>query len=308
MPLLTDIPFDDPRLGPYRNLKDHELARDGDRFLAEGLYIVQRLLASDHPVDSLLVARRRLPEIVHLLHARPEAPVYVLDDPALSRIVGFKFHTGVLAVGRRPPPTSIQQLLLRLPDLSALGPRSSSVLLVCPKVINTDNLGSILRIAAALGALGLLLGPRSCDPYFRRCVRVSMGAVFHLPIHRSDDLKRDLDLLTRLHRFTTLATVVDPDATPLHRFTPTPQNESPTLDGTPSCGGVAPPRSSAPPSPPRFALLLGPEDTGLEPFWVELCHHRLTIPMHQGMDSLNIATAAAVFLHHLLHLPPSRER
>src|SRR5689334_23076044 len=104
MPPIPVPSLDDPRLAPYRNLKDRELAREGERFIAEGEHVVRRLLESDYPVESLLLARRRADEVAPL--AAPGVPVYVVDDPLVHEIVGFKFHSGVMGVGRRKAPMS----------------------------------------------------------------------------------------------------------------------------------------------------------------------------------------------------------
>src|SRR3954469_14216124 len=93
--------LDDPRVGDYRNLKDRELARDGGKFVAEGEMVVRRLLASALPTDSLLVSQRRAEEFAAV--APPELPVYMAaDDAVVQAILGFKYHSGVIAVGRRP--------------------------------------------------------------------------------------------------------------------------------------------------------------------------------------------------------------
>src|SRR5436190_13973002 len=103
--------LDDPRIADYRNLKDRELARDGGKFIAEGEFVVQRLLASDFPVESVLLAERRLDEIAPII--RGEVPVYVAPAEVLSSIIGFKFHSGMLACGRRKPAATLEQMLNR---------------------------------------------------------------------------------------------------------------------------------------------------------------------------------------------------
>ena len=263
---MTHVPsLDDPRLAPYRSLKDRELARDGDRFVAEGEHVVRRLLASDYPVDSVLLARRRADEIAPLARAaKPDAPVYVVDDPLVHQVVGFKFHSGVIAVGRRKPPVTLDDFM------AAAHTRRRLTLVVLPDVANTDNLGALVRISAALGADALVLGQHCCDPFWRQAVRVSMGTVFSLPLLRSNDLLTDLRALRERWGVELTAAVVDDDAQPLaasHRRE-------------------------------KLALLFGNEAQGLGADYVRACDRRVTIPMHLGTDSLNVAVAAAVFLYH----------
>jgi tRNA G18 (ribose-2'-O)-methylase SpoU len=262
MPLLPVPSLDDPRLAPYRNLKDRELAREGDRFIAEGEHVVRRLLESDFPVESLLLARRRAEEVAPL--APPGVPVYVADDPLVHQIVGFKFHSGVMAVGRRKPRVSLDSFVVTASD------RARLTLVVLPDIANTENLGSLVRISAAFGADAVVLGPHCCDPFWRQSVRVSMGAVFSLPLLRCDDLPRDLRALREKLGLELVAAVTDDDAQPL----------------------------AASPRPGRLALLFGNEAQGLSRDVVAQCDRRVTIPMKLGTDSLNVAVAAGIFLYH----------
>lgn len=259
--LAIDAP-DDPRIAPYLNLRDRELAVCGDLFIAEGEHLVRRLLASTISPVSILVTTRKVDEIAPL--APPHCPVYVASDAVIRGILGFKFHSGVIACATRPANPPLESLL---PAGDA-----HATLVVCPETHNTENLGSLIRIAAALGAQGMLVGERSCDPFFRRVVRVSMGAVFTLPIVRSADLVRDLEELRR-RGFELIATVVDDDG-------------AERLDEQTRRG-------------PRAAILFGSESQGLSRQWVSLCDRRLTIPMHLGNDSLNVAVAAGIILWRL---------
>jgi tRNA G18 (ribose-2'-O)-methylase SpoU len=145
-----------------------------------------------------------------------------------------------------------------------------TTLLICPEIEKTDNLGALIRIAAAFGVHAMILGERCCDPFFRQSVRVSMGAAFVLPIVRTDDLARDLQRLRADYNVELLATVLDTGAEELQH--------------------VIPPR--------KMGLLLGNEAQGIGPEYLKLCDRRVTIPMKLGTDSLNVAVAAGVFLYH----------
>ena len=252
--------LDDPRLACYRNLKDRQLAAQGRLFIAEGEFIVRRLIASGWGVDSLLASPRLLAELEPLLD--PAVPVYVAPDDLLTRIVGFSFHLGVLGCGRRPAWPTLEQ--------AAAGWGPEATVLTLPEITNGENLGALLRVAAGFGVSSVILGPRCCDPLYRLCVRVSMGTVFSLPIVRSSDLEADCLILRDRHGFELAAAVLDGDAIPLRQFQ----------------------------RPARLSLLLGNEAQGLAPQHVALCRHRLTIPMKLGTDSLNVAVAA-VFLYHV---------
>jgi tRNA G18 (ribose-2'-O)-methylase SpoU len=260
MPLVPVASIDDPRLACYRELSQSNLTRQSGLFIAEGQKVVERLLASDFEVASLLAepvfAERYRPQVA------ADVPIYVASRELLQATIGFKFHRGVLAAGRRKAP------LACAPLLAALHPPRAT-LLVCPDVQDPTNLGSIVRSAAAFGAAGLVLGRHCADPFSRRVLRVSMGAALALPIVESNDLAADLPRLADA-QFELVAAVLDPTAEPL----------------------ASSPRSQ------RLAILLGSEGHGLGEEWLALSHRRVTIPMQLGIDSLNVAIAAAVLLYH----------
>jgi tRNA G18 (ribose-2'-O)-methylase SpoU len=140
---------------------------------------------------------------------------------------------------------------------------------VCPDIHNVDNIGSLIRISAGFGVDAMILGERCHDPFFRQSVRVSMGAVFKLPIVQSIDIHADLQTL-KSAGIQLVATVLDEDAEPL----------------------VSATRAD------RVAILFGNEAQGIERSLIDLCDRRVTIPMKLGTDSLNVSVAAGIFLYH----------
>jgi len=252
--------LDDPRVLAYRNLKDGDLARDGRWFIAEGERVVRRLLASDYVAESVLVSDRRADEIVPLV---PQGTaVYVVPAKVADAIVGFKFHSGVIACGRRPARRTLAEVAPRWAE--------AATLLVLPHTTSALNLGALLRIAAAFGVDAVILGEHTCDPFYRQSVRVSMGTIFRLTLVESRDLAADLGELAGRWEVEPAAAVLDDAAEPL----------------------------AAAARPRRLAILLGNEDLGLAPEYLALCRRRITIPMKLGTDSLNVAVAAAVMLFH----------
>jgi tRNA G18 (ribose-2'-O)-methylase SpoU len=251
--------FDDPRIAAFRNLKDRDLARDGGRFIAESEQVVRRLLASDFTTESVLMAQRRAAEILPIV---PEnVPVLVVPDEMMQQVVGFKFHSGVLACGRRKSPGALSQIMDCLPKRATI--------MICPEIANTENLGSLIRVAAGFGADAMILGERSCDPFYRQSIRVSMGTVFSLNLLQSQDLLGDLRLMKKQWGVELVATVLDESAQPLA--------EAQRGD--------------------RVGLLFGNEAQGLSQQILAECDRRVTIPMKLGTDSLNVAIAAAVVLY-----------
>jgi len=260
MPVFHLDNLHDRRLDPYRSLKTTNLTRDQGLFIAEGRRVVERLFASDFRVHSVLLSDRKESEIRPVVPL--DTPTYVLPHALARRLVGYNFHTGVLACGyRKRHPT----LPAAVEDVTA-----ESLLVGCPDVTDPENLGTIIRLCAAFGADALLLGRACCDPFSRRVLRVSMGNAFFLPIVTCDDLTDTLSHYRRKHCYELVATVLDGSAEALEAAS----------------------RSR------RMLLLFGNEATGLSRSYLELADRRITIPMHGPIDSLNVAVAAGIFLYH----------
>ena len=263
MPTVVPITsIEDSRIAAYTRMKERDLAREGRRFIAEGELVVRRLIESPFEVESLLLARRRVEEMAPLAPAG--APVYVAEHELVNRIVGFKFHSGVMAVGRRGARRTLAEVA------GGWGDRPLT-LVVCPEISNTDNLGSLIRIAGGFGADAMIVGEQCCNPFYRQSVRVSMGAVFRLPIIESENLLEDLRRLREEHGVTLAATVLAEDAQPLASYR----------------------------RPARIAVLFGNEAQGLSAEHVAACDVRLTVPMSAGADSLNVSVSAGIFLYQL---------
>jgi len=252
----------DPRLDDYRDLTtaDRRPDRPGGRGLviAEGVVVVRRLIDSPYPVRSLLGVPRRLAELAVDL-ADLDVPAYAVDADTMATVVGFHLNRGVLAVADRAVPPD--------PRTLAAGAR---LLAVAEGVNDHENLGSLFRNAAALGVDGVLLGPRCADPLYRRSVRVSMGHVLRVPFaDLPGEWPGSLGVL-RAAGLRVAALTPAPDALPL---------------AAAGLSGV------------RTALLLGAEGPGLTPEALAAADLRVRIPMATGVDSLNVATAAAVAFH-----------
>jgi tRNA G18 (ribose-2'-O)-methylase SpoU len=268
MPLVQIHEADDPRIAIYRDLPRRNLTRHSRRFIAEGDKVVERLIASSYPVESILAEVDLAERFASTLPR--ETPVYLVPKPLLQELVGFHFHRGVLACGIRRIGPSLTELVQ-----TALG-QQIATFVVCPDVQDPTNLGSIIRSAAAFGCAAMVLGAKCADPFSRRVLRVSMAASLDLPIVESRDLAADLRQLAAAD-FEVLATVLDSSAAPLSGF---------------QCRE-------------RTAVMFGSEGHGLSVEWLALAHRRVTIPMAAGIDSLNVAVAAAVVLWQLCGSRPS---
>jgi tRNA G18 (ribose-2'-O)-methylase SpoU len=259
MPIVRIADLADRRLDPYRALKRSNETARGGLFIAEGEKLVRRLVESGLEIESLLVSEDHLERLAPVLPT--EATTLVIPEAEVEGLVGFNFHRGILGCGRRPRP----------PVLSDLCVDAATTLVVCPDVQDPENLGSIVRIAAALGAAGLILGSHSADPFSRRVQRVSMGNVYRLPVVPGADIVATLTELRAAHGVESWATVLADDAETF---------------GTRR-------------RPERLAVVLGGEGHGLTPEVIAACDRRVTIPMRSGVDSLNVAVATGIFLFEL---------
>ena len=250
---------DDPRLADYREIRDAaRRLRDGT-FIAEGREVVRRLLsARRYRARSALLT----PPALEALRAPLEAagvPIYLVRQDIVKAIVGIEFHHGCLAVGERGAEASAQAVLTEA---------GGATVVVLEDLGDASNVGAIFRNALALGAAAVLLSPGTADPLYRKAIRVSAGAALALPFARLPDWPRDLKRL-RDAGYTLIA------------LTPRPEAQDITMT----------------PPPARVALMVGTEGRGLSDDALTAADLRVRIPMAAAMDSLNVATAAAVGLH-----------
>jgi tRNA G18 (ribose-2'-O)-methylase SpoU len=258
---VTVIEVDDPgdqRVADYVELTDPDHARGGG-FVAEGLLVLDALLGTRMELRSVLCTPKRLDDVVGRVDAA--VTVFVADQAVLDEVAGFHLHRGVVAIGERPPPTPLADVL------------AAPSLLVLEGINDLENLGSLFRNAAAFGIGAAVLCPRTADPLYRRPVRVSLGHVLRVPYSRADAWPAALGDITAAG-FSLCAL-------------------------TPS-GGV---RIDAMAPPPRPALLVGAEGPGLTDAAIAAADHRVRIAMREGVDSLNVATSAAIAMHRLLEDP-----
>lgn len=224
--------------------------------LAEGTVVVRRLIGSAYPVRAVLGVRHKLDELLPEL-STVDAPAYVVSADLMARVVGFHLNRGVLASADRVPPSPVASLL-----------NAARMVAVLEGINDHENLGSLFRNAAALGVDAVLLGARCADPLYRRSVRVSMGYVLRVPFGVLPSWPQDLNLL-RDRGFRLVAL-------------------------TPGAIGAVPLPAAGLGAAGRVAFLLGAEGPGLSESALVAADQLVAIPMADGVDSLNVATAAAI--------------
>jgi tRNA G18 (ribose-2'-O)-methylase SpoU len=267
MPIAVCDP-DDPRIEAYRAVRERDLVGRQQRFIAEGEVVLRVLLKqSRFEIESLLLAENRMESLADALQALPaDVPVYTANRSVMDAIVGFPIHRGILAVARRAPLPPIEEFLAGLPQ--------NALVVGLIGLANHDNVGGIFRNAAAFGAKGILLDQESCDPLYRKAIRVSVGGALIVPFTRAASADAMVEAL-QVASFEVIAL-------------------SPS--GKETLSEVVPSR--------RTALLLGAEGPGL-PKELLAKTRTISIPMSGGFDSLNVATTSGIALHHLSSREPA---
>jgi tRNA G18 (ribose-2'-O)-methylase SpoU len=257
------IPIDDPadpRVEPFVNVRERDLVGRQGRFVAEG-EVVLAAAAGRGLLEALLIDRKRADGLAPVLaRLGPEVPVYTASQAVLDAVVGFHIHRGLLAIGRRPEPAAPAALLAGLPE--------QAVVLALFGIGNHDNMGGLFRNAAAFGAGAVLLAEDCCDPLYRKAIRVSVGAALTIPFARFGPGEDPIETL-QAAGFDALA------------LSPAGRERLAELN-----------------PPQRAAVLLGAEGPGLPPALMARAR-TISIPMAPGWDSLNVAVAGAIALHHL---------
>jgi tRNA G18 (ribose-2'-O)-methylase SpoU len=254
--------FDTPELQPYATMKRPVEHHEQGIFVSEGTKVVLRHLHSRFDVVSLVIPDRMLAELEPHIAARPEPeiPVYLADKFLLEQLVGFSLFQGVMAVGHIPARETLQDILGKHP-----APR---LFVAIDALTNAENLGTLVRNAAAFNAQAMIVGETSACPFIRRAVRSSMGMVFQTSVVDAVSLAQSL---RELRRAGVRCVAAHPHA------------EGHTLARTDLSGDVC--------------LVFGSEGHGIRPEVLEACDDAAAIPMPPTVDSLNVAAAAAIFLY-----------
>ena len=259
---ITD--FNAPELDIYARLTENQLVNRADPenalFVAESPLVIGRALdAGCEPVSFLMEQKHIEGKGSALLARCPDVPVYAAELDVLTQLTGFHLTRGMLCAMRRPKPRDPAVLL-----------QGASRVAVLENVMNPTNLGAIFRSAAALGMDAVLLTNAGSDPLYRRAVRVSMGTVFQIPWAY---LPEDWPTLLHALGFCTAAMAL--------------RDDSVRLDDARLVAEQ------------RLAIVMGTEGDGLADATIASCDYTVRIPMHHGVDSLNVAAASAVAFYQL---------
>lgn len=251
---------DDPRLIDYTRLTDVDLRRvrepEEGLYLAESAKVIARALKAGHVPRSVLTLDKWLDDLASLLEGYPELPVYVGEAAVLEKVTGFLMHRGALASMNRPRLASVAEVVSNARRVAVL-----------EHLVDHTNVGAVFRSAAALGVDAVLVSPRCADPLYRRSVRVSMGTVFQVPWTRCSSWPGDLDALKDEGFLVAGLTL---------------------RDGAISLDDLVAENAA------KLALVFGTEGHGLTSSLEARLDRAVTIPMMNGVDSLNVAASSAV--------------
>lgn len=256
----------DPRIGEYTGLRDFalRLRREGPGgdlsgvFITEGAPVIERAIAARYSMRSLLLDAQRYDRFGPLLN-QAGATTFVAAREVLEAITGFNVHRGVLACFERKPLEPVEAVIADARKIAIL-----------ESINNHTNVGAIFRCAAALSIDAVLLCPFTCDPLYRRALRVSMGHALAIPHTRVERLPDGLAIVKQLG-FRTLALTPSLDAVSIRTVDPSG----------------------------KLALIFGAEGEGLTEQTMAAAHLRVRIPLADGIDSLNVGAAAAVAFYAL---------
>jgi tRNA G18 (ribose-2'-O)-methylase SpoU len=255
----------DPRLADYAGVRDPALLVTRGLLIAEGRFVVRRLLQSRRIVcRSLLLNEAAFNAFEDVMPSLPaDVDVFVATPDAITAATGFNMHRGCLALAERPASTPMDVLLT-----------TARVVVVLERVVDPDNIGAVFRCAEAFGADAVLVSAGCADPFYRKAIRTSSGAALVVPFASAEPWPDVLDTL-RAAGFIVVATTPDVSAVEIGEFVGSPRVRE------------------------RIAVVLGTEGKGLTPAALARADVRVRIPMAGALDSLNVGTTAGIVLHRI---------
>jgi tRNA G18 (ribose-2'-O)-methylase SpoU len=284
---------DDPRVSDYTQLTDVHLRKlrepEEGMYIAESSRVLRRALAAGHQPRSFFLAEKWLEDLDDVFRQFPDVPVYIGQAKLLEEITGFHLHRGAMAAMHRPTPVPLETLLAGARRVAILedivdhtnvsgrkirsgsspdeaAPHRSRIA-VLENLTDHTNVGAVFRSAAAIGVDAVLVSPQCADPLYRRSIRVSMGTVFQVPWTRIESWPGDLEFLKEAGYFVAGMSLGEGSITLDELVAQDHQN---------------------------LALVFGTEGEGLRSETDQVLDARVTIPMMNGVDSLNVAASSAV--------------
>lgn len=261
--------FDNPDLRPYLTLRRPEEQRKKGIFIAEGVKVVIRLLNSHLKIHTMLITQEWFDLLIkkdkgisppNYNNRLNDCKIFIASKEMMEKIVGYRLHQGIMAVASIPEEPKLEEFMS--------GIKSESIIVALDNLVNSENVGVIVRNCAAFGVDLILAGETSSSPYLRRAVRNSMGAIFQMPVIHSENLIDSLSLMKNKYHIRIIAT--DP-------------HDNSSIFNKDLRGNIC--------------IVFGNEDSGVSEKILNICDERISIPMMKNTDSLNVASASSVFLY-----------
>lgn len=250
----------DPKIADYCSLRDlnNDTVHSDKFFVAEGIKVVLRLLKSPLRIKSVFCTPEFLAAHAELIYSRADKEsIYTADISLMSQIVGYKLHSGIMAIAEEKAEASFEDFGSRVVAFNS--------------IVNSENVGAIVRNAVAFGLNSLLFDAATSSPYLRRAVRVSLGNIFACSHRYSQNLVTDLSFLRQNFGYKIIAAEINVDAIAISGFA----------------------------FPPKCVIIFGNEGKGIEQNILDLCDSVVKIPMNPESDSINVAASSAIFFHHI---------
>jgi predicted rRNA methylase len=247
----------------YSNLRSR---KETDHFIAESEKIITRLLRSNLEIESLYLTEEHFNSKKDLIEAhlqQSECKIFIASKEEMAEIVGFKLHQGILAAAKIPKERTLDELIA--------DSKKPLLFIILDEVADAENMGAIFRTSFAMDATAVIIDKKSVSPWMRRSVRVSMGAIFELPVITVESIPDCIKIL-RAKNITSLATTLNDSVLPIWN-----------ADLTKDC-----------------AIVFGSEGHGIKKEIIEMCDREVTIPMRDNLHSLNVGTAHGIFLYEVL--------
>jgi len=242
----------DDRIIEFRSLKDKALAKK-NYIICESQKVVLKLLNSNASVSKIFATEEFIDEFKDLIDKK-KCEVYFGPQEVMQQIVGHNLHHGVMALAQRPEYVELKEL--------------DEKILVLNGLTSPENIGTMMRNAAAFGVHSILIDSKTCSPYARRCIRVSMGNVFRQKIHKSDDIVTSLKELQKLG---------------YEVYSTANQENSVDLPGFKFSN--------------KAALIIGSEGHGIQPEVLDVSNSIIRIPIDGEVAHLNAACSSSIFLY-----------
>ncbi|MDP4198792.1 MAG: RNA methyltransferase [Bacteroidota bacterium] len=256
--------YDPEAVEDFRSLKGKGGHFDRGLFIAESEKIVRKILESTAMIPKALMTPEHFESFRNLLDSRTDSTeVYLAPKQEMEQIVGYLLHQGVMLAVQIPETQSIEE--------AALHWRDPFVVVALDGISDAENMGAIIRTAAAFGASALIVDDRCCNPYLRRSVRVSMGTIVDIEIVRVPDLAVSLRALRDAHHCRIIGTGLTASSIPLSELESAANN----------------------------VLVFGSEGWGLRPEVIKACDQLVRIPMNANIDSLNVVVASGIVLYEM---------